>query len=270
MLAAMPPRRLAPILLVAFALGSPAAAAPAAPSSPDRAVEAKRLPLCKKGKTSKRRCRAPRGYRVVRTKKGYRAVKIRRPAAQGPATTAPTSMPPTAPATADPAPAAPSPSAANAAGGVRNDQAFTDALKSAVFYKTYNGGAGYGSYAYNFMPDALGQDPAVGTIFRLRYCTYYVSFVASGSALRENYDGAWTVKEGYAHPDRPGTYSGVLVLWRQGMPTDQAVQAKVAFNSTNAEVEVGDGSKYFEGGAFVSKPGRATRDCSTWEPESAG
>lgn len=266
----MPARRLALILVAAFALGSPTAAAPAAPSSPDRAVEAKRLPLCKKGKTSKRRCRAPRGYRVVRTSKGYRCVKIRRPAAQGPATTAPTSTPPTAPAGAEPAPGTELPSATNAAGGVRNDQAFTDALKSTVFYKTYNGGAGYGSYAYNFMPDVLGQDPATGPVFRLRYCTYYVSFVASGSALRENYDAAWVVKEGYTHPDRPGTYSGVLVLWRQGMPTDQAVHAKVAFNATNAEMEVGDGSKYFEGGRYVNKPGRATLNCSTWEPESAG
>lgn len=265
----MPARRLALILLVAFALGSPTAGSAAGSatsgSSPDRAVEAKRLPLCKKGKTSKRRCRAPRGYRVVKTRKGYRCVKIRRPAAKSPAT-----APPATPPATEPAPAAEPPPATNAAGGVRNDQAFTDALKSAVFYKTYNGGAGYGSYAYNFMPDVLGQDPAVGTLFRLRYCTYYVSFVASGSALRENYDGAWTVKEGYTHPDRPGTYSGLLVLWRQGMPTDQAVQAKVAFNATNAEIEVGDGSKYFEGGQYVNKPGRATRDCSTWEPESAG
>ena len=151
---------------------------------------------------------------------------------------------------------------------VRNDQALLDAISTATFYKTYNGGAGYGSYAYNFLSSNLGQLPDGRTIFSLRYCTYYVSFVASGSALRENFNGAWVVKEGYTHPSDPGLVTGILQLWRQGMPEDQMVEAPVAVKGGSAAIKTGDGSTYFEQGDYAFKAGQATTDCSVWEPEA--
>lgn len=149
---------------------------------------------------------------------------------------------------------------------VRNDQALLDALTGAAFYKTYNGGAGYGSYAYNFLSTPLADMPDGRKIFSLRYCTYYVSFVASGSALRENFNGGWVVKEGYTHPSDPGLVTGIVQMWRQGMPEDQMVEAPVAVKGGNAAIKTGNGSTYFEPGEYSHKPGQATTDCSVWEP----
>ena len=149
---------------------------------------------------------------------------------------------------------------------VRNDQALLDALTGAAFYKTYNGGAGYGSYAYNFLSTPLADMPDGRKIFSLRYCTYYVSFVASGSALRENFNGGWVVKEGYTHPSDPGLVTGIVQLWRQGMPEDQMVEAPVAVKGTSAAIKTGNGSTYFEPGDYSYKGGQATTECSVWEP----
>jgi hypothetical protein len=148
---------------------------------------------------------------------------------------------------------------------VRNDQALQDALTNAAFYKTWNGGAGYGSYTYNFLPKHLGEVEG-RKVFQLRYCTYYVSFVASGSGQTEGFNGVWVVKEGYTHPNQPGLVTGILQLWRQGMSQDQQVEAPVAVKDGAAAIKTGNGSTYFEAGDYALKPEQATTDCSAWVP----
>ena len=145
---------------------------------------------------------------------------------------------------------------------VRNDQALLDALTGAAFYKTYSGG-GFGSYAYNFLPAVLGEVEG-RKMYSLRYCTYY--YAVGITTTRDNYNGAWLIKEGYTHPGDPGLVTGILQLYRQGMPETEIVEAPVAVKGGEAAIKTGNGSTYFEPGDYSFKPGQATTDCSVWEP----
>ncbi len=268
------PRPVSTLIVTCCVTAMLPAAAPAAVRGPTpaSATATKKLPACRSG-VNKKRCRCPKGKTLVRSGKGYRCVrKPRRPVKPAPAKPAPASPPPASPSPAPsdpgtPAPGPPAPPAGAPAQGasdkVRNDQALVDALKSATFYKTYNGGAGYGSYAYNFL---TSNPTADATVFALRYCTYYVSFVASGSAQRENFDGAWRVKEGYTFPSAPDLVAGVLQLYRPAMG-DQVLEANVGVRGNQAQLDVGNGAQYFEGGTFSYRPGQATSNCAVWEPD---
>lgn len=244
----MSARRLALLFALCLATTGITGTALAAPATPAGAAVAKKKPKCKAG-FNKKSCRCPKGQSLKKNRKGYRCAKKPAAAAPDTADTAPATG--TAPVT-DPAPPE----------KVRNDQALIDALSNAAFYKTYSGG-GFGSYAYNFLPTVLGEVDG-RKLFSLRYCTYY--YAVGFTTDRSNYDGAWVVKEGYTDPAEPGLITGVLQLWRQGMPEDKVVEAPVAVKGDSAAIKTGDGSSFFEPGEYQFKPGRATTDCATWEP----
>jgi hypothetical protein len=229
------------LVALAFAATSPVGAA----ARPD----AKRLGTCKAG-TNKKKCKCPAGATRKKSKKGYRCEK---------AAPKPKPVPPT-PDPVTPGPD-PTPTPVTTPDKVRNDQALIDVLKGAAFYKTYSGG-GFGSYAYNFLPDIASQSDA-GIVFRLRYCTYY--YAIGFTTDRSNYDGLWGVKEGYTVPSRPGLVVGVLQLYRQALG-QQVVEANVGVENGKAQIETGNGEKYFEPGVYAYKPGQATTNCTVWEP----
>lgn len=256
----MSARRLALGLTLCLLAVPAGGASLAAPAAPDASAAAKKRPKCKAG-NNKRKCRCPKGQQLKKNAKGFRCKKKPAPAGQTEPTPGGTGTEPAPGVTPE------GPTASAEPETVRNDQALLDALTNAAFYKTYNGGAGYGSYAYNFLPTVLGEVEG-RKMYSLRYCTYYVSFVASGSALRENFDGVWLIKEGYTHPSDPGLVTGVLQLYRQGMPQDKIVEAPVAVKGGSAAIKTGDGSQYFEPGDYSHRPGQATTDCRVWEPDS--
>jgi hypothetical protein len=245
------------LLLAVLLLGTLAGPGTASAGHADgAALTKKKPPTCKAG-TNKKKCRCPTGSSLKKNKKGYRCAK-KAPAKQPGADTNPETDPVTEPGADGGTVTPPAPSTAP----VRNDQALVDALTSAAFYKTYSGG-GYGSYAYNFLPTVLGEFEG-RKLFSLRYCTYY--YAVGFTADRGNYNGVWAVQEGYTHPEDPSLVTGVLQLFRQGMPESEHVVAPVAVSGANAAIKTGDGSKYFEPGDYAFKPGQATTDCETWVP----
>lgn len=239
--------RLFRLLLVALATSALAAPAVAPATTGDTVAQAAAKKKCKKG--------------LVRNKKG-KCVKPKKPAPKPAAPVVPAA--PAAPA--DPAATpTPLPAADTTSTGVqkvRNDQALVDALKGNALYRAYSHG-GYGTYAYNFLGDVASQAQGT-TAYHLRYCTFY-NAVGFGNS-RDNYDGFWAVIEGYTFPDYPGLVGGAVEMYRSAMG-QQTLKAKIALQGSRAELDVGDGSKYFEGGNYSVKPGRASKDCSQWETD---
>jgi hypothetical protein len=197
-------------------------------------AEAAKLKKCKNGANSKR-CKCPKGSKLVKSHKKYRCKKKPAPAngnnTQGNNTNTNTNQ------TAPPAPPA----------GVqpqRDDAAFDAALSSTMLRRYEEGTYGYGRYAYNFLSD-----------HQLLYCSYYYA----GSTVEANRVGTWQVTEGYTVPGYPGYTAGKIHI--VGSDFDVTMGAEMYNDKSN--VATGNASNVFTQGAFGRYPGAATTNCST-------
>jgi hypothetical protein len=216
-----------------------AGAAPAA-----QHAQSAKLKVCKKGANSKK-CRCPKGSKLVKKNHKYRCRKKKPPQQQQGGEQGPggdntgtggeqtgTGGEQTGTGGGD------------ASGLARNDAAFEQALTSTLLVQHQEGTyGGYGRYAYNFLPD-----------HQLLYCSYYYY---SGT-VEANKVGTWQVLEGYTKSSIPGYSIGRVHI--TGSDFDVAMGVEMLGNQSN--VDTGDASNVFAKGAFARTENGAVTNCS--------
>jgi hypothetical protein len=217
-------------------------------SSPAPAVAAKKkLKKCKKGLNSKR-CKCPKGSKLVKKGHKYRCKKKPQPTntntgSGGNTTTNTNTNTGTNTGTGTQTNADPPPPPPAGVQPQRDDAAFSAALESTLLRRYEEGTYGYGRYAYNFLPG--GQ---------FLYCSYYYA----SSTVESNRAGSWEVREGYTVPGYPGYTAGLVHI--VGSDFDAVIGVEMLNDRSN--VKTGNVSNVFTEGAFTRTIGGATTNCS--------
>lgn len=165
--------------------------------------------------------------------RGRRTVRWRRAAAQEPGGTTP-------PGTQDPGTTTPPPAGPPAQGFTRDDAGFNQALSGNRLQKYEEGASGFGDYAYNFFPDGS-----------FAYCSTYS---VNGQSVQGHRSGTWQMVEGYANPNQPGHYGGIVQL---NISDGSAVRIGIEVLGNQGLVESGNASDTFAEGNFTRTEGGA-------------
>jgi hypothetical protein len=233
------------VLLLAAALTLPASSG-AAPASPAHAAKLKR---CKSGANAKK-CRCPKGQKLVKSHRKYRCKKKKAPPQQGDQTqgdntnTDPgtgTNADPGTGTNTDPGTGTGSPPAqtGNGAQTERDDAGYRAALSAASRFgpRTDESNSG-GIYTYTY-------DLCSGGQFNLR-SEYYNSVF--GQTLDTNYGGTWELEQGYKviQSANGAGWAGILII-RESDGTTSRIE--VDFNDQAGQFVVGNAA-HLAGGVF--------------------
>lgn len=183
-------------------------------------------------------CRV-RGSSVLCSARGRRTVKWRKAAVQEPGGTTPPGT--QDPGTQDPGTTTPPPAGPPAQNFTRDDAGFTQAITGNRLHKYEEGASGFGDYAYNFFTDGS-----------FGYCSTYT---VNGQSAQGHRGGSWQVIEGYANPNQPGHYGGVVQL---NLSDGSATRIGVEVLGGQGLVESGSAANTFAEGTFSRSESGAT------------
>lgn len=246
-------KRLLPLFLLAL-LAAALAVPGVGSGAPPTAHAAKKLKACKPGANSKK-CRCPKGQKLVKKAGRYRCKK--KPTTQGQQqpggdqqgtangntntdNTGTDNTGNTDPGSGAGATTGPPPAQNNGAQTERDDAAYTAQLAGSRFGpRNDEGSSGYSTHTYDFCRN--------GT-----YSYHYEYFNPSFGNNETYYNGNWQVEQGYrviASQYGPG-WAGILIMTE----TDGTkARIEVDFNDSAGIFSVGTGS-HFTGGRFQRQP----------------
>ena len=231
------------VLLLAAALTAPASSG-AAPAAPAHAAKLKR---CKAGANAKK-CRCPKGQKLVKSHRKYRCKRKKPPTQQGDNTntdpgtgTGTTTDPGTGTGTTtDPGTGTnpPPTQTGNGAQTERDDAGYRAALGSSRFGPHTDESNSGGIYTYTYDLCSNGG-------FNLRSEYYNSAF--GGPGLDNNYGGTWELEQGYRVLQSPNGagWAGILII-REG---SNVSHIEVDFNDAAAQFVVGNAPN-LAGGLF--------------------
>src|SRR3954453_10793945 len=179
-------------------------------------AEGAKLKACKKGANTKK-CRCPKGSKLVKSKHKYRCKKKKPPQQQGDNTGTGTGSDNTGTG-----------GGSTDSGLTRDDAAFEQALVSTLLNQhSEDNSGGIGRSAYNFFSD-----------HQLLYCSSYYNYGITNEANRV---GTWQVLEGYTKASIPGYTIGRIEL----KGSDFDIVAGVEMLGGNSNVDTGNASNTF-------------------------